>query len=235
MRLIVTGFERFADFTYNPSQLAVEMLPDEISLANGDDLVRVNKLVFKGNSQDPWKELSSVLKQTEGSPTVVILTGLAGTRDRICLERFALNIRDFRIPDNSGNQPQDEQIAAGGPEGLRTRLPLPRISQHLNNCGYHCAVSNHAGTFLCNEIYYQSLLSGELRGHPHVSLFVHLPLPEYYGAGEEGGSGKASELTQEQTEAVIALYSAALAEIGDFACTWLSDELKTRTALLEGL
>lgn len=232
MRLIVTGFEKFANFTYNPSQLAVQMLPDRLSLANGEDLVQVTKLVFKGSSQDSWTELSRLLSLTENSPTVVILTGLAGTRDRIYLERFALNIRDFRIPDNSGNQPQDEQIAVGGPEGLRTNLPLPKISHHLNRCGYHSAVSNHAGTFLCNEIYYQSLLNGQLKGHPKVSLFVHFPLPEYYGTSEDARGGKACELTESETEATIALYSAALAEIGDFACTWLSDELKARTALL---
>src|SRR5258706_14032401 len=99
MHLIVTGFDKFSEFAYNPSQLAVEAMSDRLALANAGQTVPVSRLVFKSCCQDTWSNLSAELMRHEGNDTVVILTGLASRRDLINIERFALNIRDYRIPD----------------------------------------------------------------------------------------------------------------------------------------
>lgn len=221
MQLIVTGFEKFADFDYNPSQQAVEALPDKLSLANGRQAVPVSRLVFKSCCEDSWAELSAKLGGQFGTPTVVIMTGLASRRDRISLERFALNIKDYRIPDNQGHQPQDGPIDPNGPEAIRTRLPLPAICERLNDMDHLCEVSNHAGTFLCNEIYYRSLRAGQVSGQPVTSLFVHLPLPEAYDAASRDQPDAPAELTEEQRQEIIAIYASALTEIARLACEWL--------------
>ncbi len=47
-------------------------------------------------------------------PDVVISIGQAGGRDKITVERVAINISDARIPDNKGNKPIDEIIFEDG-------------------------------------------------------------------------------------------------------------------------
>jgi pyroglutamyl-peptidase len=246
MQLIVTGFEKFAEFTYNPSQLAVEGLPEELELANGERAIPLKKLVFKSCCQDTWSSLEEVLRSSAGSQTVVLLTGLASRRDRISLERFALNIRDFRIADNEGHQPQDEPIDQSGPDAIRTSLPLPELCEKLSGKGYLCEVSNHAGTFLCNDIYYRCLLSSRQQGHPAATLFVHVPpLADYHAslerdraererakepgesaeqsgnrhdeAARSGQSGEPVELPEEHRSEIIRVYSSAILDIARLA------------------
>ena len=225
MQLIVTGFEKFAEFTYNPSQLAVEALPEMLTLANGESAVPIIRLVLSACCERAWDALVPVLTRQPGTPTVVILTGLASRRDRINLERFALNIKDYRIPDNDGHQPEDEPIDSSGPEAIRTKLPLPSMASRLNDLDYLCMVSNHAGTFLCNEIYYRCLRTLELSGSPSTALFVHLPLPESYLSAQKPIEEIPAEfeLTDSERRQIIDTYSSALQEIGAFACEWLSE------------
>ena len=56
---------------------------------------------------------------------------------------------------------------------MKTVLPVEAMCESLKKIGYKCEVSNSAGKFLCNFIYYASLLEGQVRGIP--SLFVHVP------------------------------------------------------------
>jgi pyroglutamyl-peptidase len=65
-------------------------------------------------------------------PDFVIMLGQAGARYRINPERVAINIDDFRIPDNAGNQPRDEFIIEGGPVGYFSTLPIRAIADRIN-------------------------------------------------------------------------------------------------------
>lgn len=44
-------------------------------------------------------------------------------RPDITVERVAINCDDFRIPDNGGNQPEDEPVVADGPSAYFATLP----------------------------------------------------------------------------------------------------------------
>ncbi|GMA63874.1 hypothetical protein GCM10025859_43140 [Alicyclobacillus fastidiosus] len=73
----------------------------------------------------------------------------------------------------------DTPIVAGGPAAYWTALPVKRIVQSLQAAGIPASVSNTAGTYVCNHIFYglMHLLSTKyqtIRGG-----FVHIPfLPE---------------------------------------------------------
>ena len=46
---------------------------------------------------------------------MVIALGQSGGRPGLSLERVAINVDDYRIPDNDGNRPVDEPVVEGGP------------------------------------------------------------------------------------------------------------------------
>jgi pyroglutamyl-peptidase len=108
-------------------------------------------------------------------PRLVITVGLAAGRTGITPERVALNLRDARIPDNAGASPIDEPVVADGPVGYFSTLPLKAMVATLD--GVPGSVSQTAGTYVCNDVFYtlQHLLAtdGALAGIR--SGFIHVP------------------------------------------------------------
>jgi pyroglutamyl-peptidase len=108
-------------------------------------------------------------------PAAVLALGLAGGRSEVSVERVAINIDDARIPDNAGAQPIDQPIAPDGPAAYFTTLPLKAIVASLRAAGVPAAVSQTAGTFVCNHVFYGLMHHAE-RHHPGMKAgFMHLP------------------------------------------------------------
>jgi pyroglutamyl-peptidase len=80
--------------------------------------------------------------------------GLAAGRGDLSLERVAINVDDARIPDNAGAQPVDEPVIAGAPAAYFSRLPIKAIVAALREAGLPASVSQSAGTFVCNHVFF---------------------------------------------------------------------------------
>jgi len=178
-RVLVTGFDAFDNLKVNPSQTIVETLGSSIKLPGRRGEIQVDTLVLPTCCR-AWSKLKRQLDAHRGIYSAVILTGVAAKRDRISLERFALNVRDYRIKDNGGHRHMDQPIEASGPDALKTALSITSFSKKLTKDGAPCEVSNHAGTFICNEMYFKCLLYQQTQQTPAEVLFVHLPLPRTY-------------------------------------------------------
>ncbi|MGB8954247.1 MAG: pyroglutamyl-peptidase I, partial [Tumebacillaceae bacterium] len=112
-------------------------------------------------------------------PDVVICVGQAGGRPDVTVERVAINVDDARIPDNARNQPIDAPIVEGGPVAYWSSLPIKAIVQNMRQAGVPASVSQTAGTFLCNHLFYGLM---HLIADKHLAVrggFIHIPyLPE---------------------------------------------------------
>jgi pyroglutamyl-peptidase len=218
---LVSGFDPFDNDQYNPSQEVVESLPSEISLKNGTLLVR--PVILPTCCEGGWQALQKAYNEA-GEPALVLLTGYAARAHRIRLERFALNIREYRIADNAGHKPMEEYIDRHGPEAVRTTIPIAELSKHLQELGYYAQVSNHAGSYVCNETYYRALrvLQGKSNKDTAV-LFVHFPLPELYADEADDGQGTEPDLALRKEN--VQILSKALQEILRFSGEYLFDQV----------
>ena len=108
-------------------------------------------------------------------PDAVMMLGLAMARYRITPERVAINVDDFRIPDNVGNQPAGEPVIEGGPVGYFSTLPIRAITDRLLRARIPAAISNSAGTYLCNRLFYSVMHVIAAEQLPTVAGFIHLP------------------------------------------------------------
>jgi pyroglutamyl-peptidase len=112
-------------------------------------------------------------------PDVVIATGQAGGRPDITVERVGINVNDFRIADNDGEQPVDVPVVEAGPAAYFATLPVKAVVASLRAAGVPASLSNTAGTHLCNHTLY---LLGHLAATEYPDMrvgFLHLPwLPE---------------------------------------------------------
>lgn len=168
-KLLITGFDPFDGATVNPSWEAVKLLPDSIGEY---ELHKLQIPTVFGLAPKTVLE-----KAAEIQPDVIISVGQAGTRKAVTPERVGINVRDARITDNAGISPKDEAIVPGGPDGLFTTLPVKAMIAAINVAGLPGAISNTAGTFVCNDVLY-SLLH-HYAGTPVRCGFIHVPwLPE---------------------------------------------------------
>ena len=168
-KLLITGFDPFDGATINPSWEAVKLLPDQI----GDyELHKLQIPTVFGLAP------KTVLAEAEKiQPDVIISVGQAGTRPAVTPERIGINVRDARITDNAGISPKDEPIVPGGPDGLFSTLPVKAMIAAITEAGLPAAISNTAGTFVCNDCLY-SLLH-HYAGTETRCGFIHVPwLPE---------------------------------------------------------
>jgi pyroglutamyl-peptidase len=107
-------------------------------------------------------------------PDIVLALGQAEGRCDFSVERVAINVMDARVADNAGAQPIDVPVIAGGPAAYFSTLPIKSLVAGLKAAGFPASVSQTAGTFVCNQVFYA--LQHTLAGLGVHSGFVHLPL-----------------------------------------------------------
>lgn len=167
MKVLVTGFEPFGGNAENTSWEAVRRLPDKIGEA---DICKLCLPVVFGEAGAILIRCMKVER-----PDAVISVGQADGREKITPERIAVNLRDARIPDNRGNQPQEEPVVPEGPDGIFATIPVKRIAEALRAAGIPAGVSGSAGTYVCNDVMYQALFGArELDVRPAAG-FIHVP------------------------------------------------------------
>lgn len=167
-RLMLTAFEPFAGETINPSlEAARQMAGVEFRGA----VVKILELPVERH-----RAIETALDRLQDfRPDVVIMLGVAIGRFRIMPERVAINVDDFRIPDNAGNQPAGEPIVDGGPVGYFSTLPVRAIVDRLLKAQIPSGISNSAGTYLCNRLFYSVMHHIAIEGLPTAAGFIHVP------------------------------------------------------------
>lgn len=172
MKILVTGFEPFGDSPINPSQMLVNSLPGEMS---GD--IEISKAILPVDNQAGPEELVKSFNQQ--LPDAVLCFGLALGRQVISLERVAVNLMDYRIPDNTGVTVRDRPIVPNGAAAYFSTLPLRTMLAALKDVGIPAELSLSAGAFLCNQVFYTLMHTIRTRGQLIPAGFIHLPaLPE---------------------------------------------------------
>ncbi|GGN99986.1 pyroglutamyl-peptidase I [Nocardia rhizosphaerihabitans] len=146
-RVLLTGFGAYADEADNPSGAIARRLDGQ--RIDGFD---VSGAVVPVDTEQIRPALSAAIEFTR--PDVVILTGVAPGRTAPALERVAINVRDFPIPDIAGRTPIDEPVVTDAPAAYFTTLPVKAIVDAWRRVGIPGYVSQTAGTYLCNQVFY---------------------------------------------------------------------------------
>ena len=172
--VLVTGFEPFGGVSPNPSAEVARALHGR--RVQGAPIVGVELPCVFGDARDALR--AALLAH---SPQLVLALGLAGGRDGFTVERVAINVDDARIPDNAGAQPIDRPVVPGASAACFSTLPIKAIVAALCAEGWPASVSQTAGTYVCNHVFY-ALMHALKRRRGVRGGFMHLPwLP---GQGE---------------------------------------------------
>ena len=204
--VLLTGFAPFGGETTNPSWDAVRVLQGRRIAAHRIETACLPVVFGEAN-----EALRDAIART--SPALVVCVGQAGGRAHVSLERIAINVDDARIPDNAGRQPVDTPVVARGPAAYFSTLPLKRLRATLQAAGIPVEVSQTAGTFVCNHVFYG--LMHALKRRPGVrGGFVHIP---YSPEQIEAHPGAPSLAVETVTEAVQQIVRVSLNHTDDLA------------------
>ncbi len=175
--LLLTGFEPFGGEPINPSWQVAQALHGQTVAG-----ARVQALCLPCAFGSALQALGEALQAVQ--PALVLCLGQAQGRCDFSLERVAINVDDARIADNAGACPIDQPVVPGGPAAYFSSLPIKAMVAALRAAGLPASVSQTAGTYVCNHVFYG--LMHELARANTPALrdpgpacrggFMHLPL-----------------------------------------------------------
>ena len=165
MKVLISGFEPFGTRDINISWEVAKCFKD---IDPEIDVVRLP--VSFQNAHLPVIKLLEVKDYD-----LVIMLGEASQTDYIRIERLAINYKDSSSPDNDGVRPDDQRLVHSAPDAYFTPVPVKKLSEVLSNEGFKQKVSNSAGTYVCNSLYFNILHHQRLNNLSCRTLFLHVP------------------------------------------------------------
>ncbi len=153
--IYLTGFEAFAHFEENPTK----------KLVTAVDRKGVQASVLPVE----YERAFATMKQTKpGLSKTIIHFGVSDRAPRWQLEYYAHNLRHCPTEGRVA-----ERIREEGPEVIKTSAPVVDWLNRLNEKDPGSTeLSTSAGTYVCNDLYYLSLLQYSSESE---ILFIHVP------------------------------------------------------------
>lgn len=203
-KLLITGFQPFDGESVNPALEVAKGLQGKT--INGYEVIAREIPVVRFEA---LKAMQAAIEELQ--PDAVITIGQAGGRPDITVERVGINIDDFRIPDNKGNQPIDEPVVTGGPVAYWATLPIKKMVANVKAQGIPASVSNSAGTYVCNHLLYGLLHYLTTQGKTAIPAgFIHIPyLPEQMAVR----SGKDAQVATMSLDTLLKGFEAMIAAL----------------------
>lgn len=170
MKALVTGFDAFGGLPLNPTEEIVKRLAQDKPTDSFEQTLPM--VVPTEYARAPSLVIEKIRQE---SPDMVIMFGLSEIGMGIQLERFALNIVDCEVGDNRNFVRSGQTILDGGPPAYTTAVDLPVLQERLVEAGVSSSISNHAGAYVCNFLYYSVLNNFSEQKKITPAIFIHVP------------------------------------------------------------
>lgn len=163
--LLITGFEAFPGVAENPTMRLIQSLPD----SRHETLRRSRTLVLPtryGHAPD------SLVIALDPAPRVLIMTGYSRKATTPVIETRASNRCAPDLVDAGGDLPAGNR---DGTEHLEGTCDSQALGRRLAEAGIRAELSDDAGSYVCNHLYYNALRMVKVRQMQTRALFLHLP------------------------------------------------------------
>lgn len=169
--ILLTGFGPFPGVAENASQRLVPKLAH--LAARRFSAHRVVSRILPTEWERAPARLEDLYERER--PKLVLHFGVSAEADAFVIETLARNRRKA-AKDAAGALPPDDVVVRGGPAELAARLPAEDIRERLHAINVPAVMSRDAGSYLCNAIFYRSLICAEQIAEPEAVGFLHIPL-----------------------------------------------------------
>lgn len=167
-KILITGFVPFGNQKINPSQILIEHLQSDPQLKSICEF-----LVLPVDYDQAAQILSSKLKSQKWAGWIGF--GQAGGRDKISLERVALNWKEKDFNQAGDLTWTPAPLLPGAENAFINPMNLAKILAELKNNQIPSEISFSAGTYICNCVYFFANKTFQDLNSNAFSLFVHVP------------------------------------------------------------
>jgi len=172
-KVILTGFEPFGPYKYNPVY---------------DTTLKLDRQNFEGLEicglilPADYYEASELLleKIKEFSPKAVLSTGLSSSISKIRFEAIGNNNMNGKYADKNGKKPNNEKIILDGKLFYKTNVDNVDLAHSLDVAGISAEVSVNADYFICNSLIYLTARNIERENLQVKFGFFHTPWTDAY-------------------------------------------------------
>jgi pyroglutamyl-peptidase len=177
MKLLLTGFTPFGKLKVNPSQVIVQEIKERAASLGQLEIISA---VLPTEFAAAGEKIQALIR--ENQPEAVLMLGVSTRLETINLERVALNLDDASMPDNAGETPNGQLIFPEAPKAYWSTFPLDEMKSALQESDIPVQISNHAGAYVCNHVFFVARHTLETLEKTTPCGFVHIPLIR----GQEG-------------------------------------------------
>lgn len=163
--VLITGFEPFGGLNRN---LSAEVAR-EVSLRMPCAKAEILPVSFKRAQVLIEKVIDA------DKPEALILLGYAPKRTKVSVERIAINLMDSLSQDNDGIVQTEAMVDSDGEQAYFSNTRVREIATAIQFVGIDAAVSNSAGLYVCNALYYRALHFIQKNKLNIKAVFIHLP------------------------------------------------------------
>ena len=182
LQILLTGFGPFGNVIDNPTERLLRYF--EHQTVSGLDLTICALPTSFARAPQMFKAALEA-GGCNGQPfDIVLMLGVAAGSYAWRVETQGLNWDDPRIPDVDGFSTPGRMIVKGRPAQLPATLSPSLLAQAIETIGVPVILSNSAGAYLCNHLYYAALHHLQTAGHPAQAAFLHIPADEHTYAPE---------------------------------------------------
>ncbi len=168
--ILITGFGPFPGMPENASALfAVKLAHLAARRFRGR---RVVSRVLATEWEGAPKRLAELYRRER--PKLALHFGVSEGTTGFAVETTARNVRS-PLADASGAKPASSWISRDGPEAIVCPLPYAEIVARLTAQGLPAHISEDAGAYLCNAVFYAALAQCSGPSARTRAGFVHIP------------------------------------------------------------
>jgi len=164
MRILITSFGPFHDFSNNPSNIVMGRIESDFKL-NLSPYHEIDYITLDVS----YKKVDSFIRTMRKDYDLILHMGVAGNEKKMRFETIARN--QANSPDIDGVNKKNAKIIVKQDNILTTNYPLFLIKQLKKKYFRYTKISKDAGTYLCNYIYFNSLSANNSRSD---ILFLHI-------------------------------------------------------------
>jgi pyroglutamyl-peptidase len=164
-KVLVTGFDAYGSFSKNVSEHLVGMLTSDFEGRVVTEILRVSYQA----STDRIQKLLKTLK-----PSALLMLGQTTNTRTLRIELKAVNADSPTARDNDEQVGHSSIVEDGKPE-YPTTLPVAQITEQLDGLKIPYALSESAGHYVCNHVFYVAQQYIDTQGLATRSGFIHVP------------------------------------------------------------
>lgn len=172
-KLILTGFEPFGSYEFNPTQDIVKEFDGTDNLG-----VKISGIVLPCAYYKASEILFDKINELEAD--IVLSCGLSSGIKRIRIEAVGRNIMNGKYPDCEGKNPRNEKISYTGNLSYFTNTNSVMLANRLHEKGIDAEVSVDAEEYVCNSLIYNVLMRIQDNNLPIKFAFFHTPWTNDY-------------------------------------------------------